>query len=114
VLTSFWLVLVPVTFALLAFLAFARPRRLGMLQSSIPELRASFAGFAVVVVLGFALNDSGVALPAMMFGVLDATLVYLAARTRHGIAEPDPTAIELAHLVDRDAVAPAQAPRRSY
>ena len=114
VLTSFWLVLVPVTFALLAFLAFARPRRLGMLQSSIPELRASFAGFAVVVVLGFALNDSGVALPAMMFGVLDATLVYLAARRRHGIAEPDPTAIELAHLVDRGAVASAQAPRRSY
>ena len=33
--------------------------------------------FLVVAVLGFALNDSGIAIPGMMFAVFESTLVVL-------------------------------------
>jgi hypothetical protein len=116
VLTSMWVVLVPVTFTFLAVLVFVRPHRFELLQTRIPELRAALAGLAVVVVLGFAFNDSGIAVPGMMFGVTDAALVYLVARTadRRRLLEPDPTAAELAELTGDGSVASVQAHDRPY
>jgi NAD/NADP transhydrogenase beta subunit len=35
----------------------------------------------VAGVLGFALNDSGIAVPGMMLGVVGASLAYLLVRT---------------------------------
>jgi hypothetical protein len=36
---------------------------------------------AVVGFLGFAFNDSGIAVPGVMLGVINASLVYLTVRT---------------------------------
>src|SRR5207248_244029 len=51
----------------------ARPaagdRRLGA------ELRASYVGFAIVATLGFAANDSGIAIPGMMLSVFTPVIV---------------------------------------
>jgi hypothetical protein len=80
VITSVWLYLVIAALVFVAFLVFGRTRRIARLRAAIPELDASFAGLAVLAVLGFALNDSGIAVPGMMLGILTATLVYLVAR----------------------------------
>ncbi len=104
-LTSIWVVLVPFTFALLLWLAFVRPGHLRALRSEVPELVAVGAGLVVLVPLGFALNDSGIAIPGMMFGVVDAALVYLLARTP--AVETDPTAAELEALTAPARLEPA-------
>jgi hypothetical protein len=76
--TSVWVPLVPAVLAFLAWLAWGRSLRLELLRARAPELRPAFVGVLVAAVLGFALNDSGIAVPAMMLGVLNPVLVYLA------------------------------------
>ena len=76
--TSIWVPLVPSVLAFLAWLAWGRSTRLEMLRTRAPELRPALVGVLVAAVLGFALNDSGIAVPAMMLGVLNPVLVYLA------------------------------------
>ncbi|MCC6340369.1 MAG: hypothetical protein IT197_10395 [Acidimicrobiia bacterium] len=77
---SVWTLMLPVVFLFLAYLVYRAPGRLRTLQDRIPELRAALAGLLVVGVLGFALNDSGISIPAIMLGVLDGVLVFLLAR----------------------------------
>jgi len=77
---SVWTLMLPVVFLFLAYLVYRAPGRLRTLQERIPELRAALAGLLVVGVLGFALNDSGISIPAIMLGVLDGVLVFLLAR----------------------------------
>lgn len=74
---SVWTLMVPAVFAFIAYLVYRAPGRLGILRERVPELRASLAGLMVVGVLGFALNDSGITIPGMMLGILNAVLVYL-------------------------------------
>jgi hypothetical protein len=62
---------------LVAYLWFAPPRPLRTLAARIPTAPATAVGFAVVALLGFLLNDSGVTIPGMMFAVLEATIVVL-------------------------------------
>ena len=57
---------------------------------SIPE---SLGGLLVVGVLGFALNDSGIAVPGVMIGVVNAALVYLAVRGLPPTAPDEPSAV---------------------
>jgi hypothetical protein len=59
-------------------LAWGSSARLEVLRTRAPEMRPAFVGVLVAAVLGFALNDSGIAVPAMMLGVLNPVLVYLA------------------------------------
>jgi hypothetical protein len=75
--TSIWVPLVPSVLAFLAWLAWGSSARLEVLRTRAPELRPAFVGVLVAAVLGFALNDSGIAVPAMMLGVLNPVLVYL-------------------------------------
>lgn len=77
---SVWTLLVPAVLAFLAYLVYRSPSALGEIQRRVPELRVALAGILVAGVLGFALNDSGIAIPGMMLGVLNPVLVYLAAR----------------------------------
>ena len=56
------------------------PGRLRGVTERIPPLRASLAGIAVVAGLGFALNDSGIAIPGVMLGVLTPVLVVVTIR----------------------------------
>jgi hypothetical protein len=75
--TSVWVPLVPSVLAFLAWLAWGSSARLELLRTRAPELRPAFVGVMVAALLGFALNDSGIAVPAMMLGVLNPVLVYL-------------------------------------
>jgi hypothetical protein len=72
-----WLPLVPASLAFVAFVSFGPRAALRRLGSGMPQLGPAVAGVLVVAALGFALNDSGVAVPAMMLGVLTPTLVHL-------------------------------------
>jgi hypothetical protein len=62
---------------LVAYLWFIAPRSLRPLVRVISTATATTIAFLVVAVLGFALNDSGIAIPGMMFAVFESTLVVL-------------------------------------
>jgi hypothetical protein len=80
--TSVWGLVVPVALAFLVYLTWRAPTRLGELTAQMPELRAGILGALILGALGFALNDSGIAVPSVMLGVLDAVLVVLVVRRR--------------------------------
>jgi hypothetical protein len=77
---SVWSLMVPVVFASIAIVFWRSPGRLRTIQERIPEERAAVAGLLVAMLLGFALNDSGIAVPGMMLGVVSASLVHLMFR----------------------------------
>jgi hypothetical protein len=72
-----WLPLVPAGLAFVVFVSFGPRAALRGLGTRMPQLGPAVAGVLVVGALGFALNDSGVAIPAMMLGVLTPALVHL-------------------------------------
>ena len=82
---SIWTLLIPVLFVLLGFLLYRAPGRLRDVKRAIPEIHATLVGFGVLAVLGFALNDSGIAIPGVMLGVANTVLVFLCVR----IPEPE-------------------------
>jgi hypothetical protein len=79
--SSIWTWLVPVALGFLTFLALRRTGYLYRLQRRVPGVRPCLFGALVVGVLGFALNDSGVAVPAMMFGVVLPWITWLLLTT---------------------------------
>ena len=95
---SIWTLLLPVLFVLLGVFLYRAPGRLREVQQAIPELRATLVAFGVLAVLGFALNDSGIAIPGVMLGVANAVLVYLCVRV------PAPTSIDLREVPDEEFV----------
>lgn len=78
--SSVWTLMLPVVFAFVAYLFWRAPWRLHVIQETIPQERAVLAGLITAMVLGFALNDSGIAVPGMMLGVANAALVHLVLR----------------------------------
>jgi hypothetical protein len=76
---SVWRLLVPVVALLLVYLMTRSPVRLRDLVTRIPELRAALLGLAVLALLGYALNDSGIAVPGVIASVVNAVLVALLA-----------------------------------
>jgi hypothetical protein len=75
--SSTWRILVPIALVFLAYLAFAGTRPLRRLLERVPELARVMPGFAVLLVLGYALNDTGIMVPALMLGVLVPVVVAL-------------------------------------
>jgi hypothetical protein len=67
-------------FVFVGYLFWRAPWRLHTIQETIPQERAALAGLITAMVLGFALNDSGIAVPGMMLGVANAALVHLVLR----------------------------------
>jgi hypothetical protein len=99
--TSQWLIIVVLVLAFLAYL-FARHReRLAGIVQRVPEMRAAFIGFAMLSVLGFALNDSGIAIPGLMLAVLNAAIITLFLALRSPAPPPTDTA---ASIPDREPV----------
>ena len=88
--TSIWIPLVPSVLAFLAWLAYGSSPRLEAIRHRAPEMRPAFVGLLVAAVLGMALNDSGIAVPAMMLGVLNPVVVRLALRTDERDLSPAP------------------------
>lgn len=86
--TSIWLIIVMVVLAFLAYL-FARHReRLRGIVQRVPEMRAVFIGFTILAVLGFAVNDSGIAIPGVMLAVLNPVLISLFVTPRRQAPSP--------------------------
>lgn len=78
--SSIWTLTIPFALGLMVFLARRDRGVLRDLQEEVPGIRPMLAGGLLVAVLGFALNDSGVAVPAMMFAVLLPYLTYVLLR----------------------------------
>jgi hypothetical protein len=72
--------LLPVVYAATAYFVYRSLGPLRVVRHRIPELTAALAGLGIVAVLGTLLNDSGIAITGMMFGVAVPTLVFLTAR----------------------------------
>ena len=90
--SSVWTWLVPVCLAFVTFLLLRRTGYLHRLQRRVPGVRACLLGSLIVGILGFALNDSGVAIPAMMFGIVLPWVTWLLLRTEADPpSEPDST-----------------------
>lgn len=88
--TSAWRSMLVIGLLFAAYLWWrARPRGRALV-ATVPELRASLVGFGVLAVMGYALNDSGVAIPAVMLYVFVAVMVGLLIRTEL----PDPSTPE--------------------
>ncbi len=71
----------PVVALLVWYLWRVRGGRIRPLYRSVPVVRQTMLALAVVAVLGYALNDSGVAIPAVMAVVFECALVYVALTT---------------------------------
>ncbi|HKA03918.1 MAG TPA: hypothetical protein VKD67_06295, partial [Acidimicrobiales bacterium] len=72
-----------VVLALIGALAVVAVRRRGLVadvQAKAPGLRACLLGSLVLAVLGFVSNDSGIAVPAMMIGVVVPWLILVTLR----------------------------------
>ncbi len=78
--SSIWTWTIPFALGFLVYLARRQRGFLRDLQEEVPGIRSMLAGGLLVAVLGFALNDSGVAVPAMMFAVLLPYLTYVLLR----------------------------------
>ena len=76
--SSVWTAMVPIALGFILYLLWRAPGNLRAIRNTIDE---SLPGLAVVGFLGFAFNDSGIAVPGVMLGVVNASLVYLTVRT---------------------------------
>jgi hypothetical protein len=79
--SSIWTWIIPVAILFFGFLVWRRTGLLRSLEERLPGLRACLVGALVAGFLGFALNDSGVAVPAMMLAVVLPYVTYLVVRT---------------------------------
>jgi hypothetical protein len=78
--SSIWTLMLPLVFAFVAFLFWWAPWRLRTISNRVPQERAAVGGLITAMVLGFALNDSGISVPGMMLGVVNASLINLLLR----------------------------------
>jgi hypothetical protein len=85
---SVWRFVLPPVLLFVGILAWKAPGRLRDLGRALPEFRAALPGLLVAGVLGYALNDSGMAVPGMMLAALVPGVVYLLVRVEP--AEPIP------------------------
>ena len=85
--SSVWALMLPVAVVLVLFLLYRPPWPLRRAVDELPTLHAAFVGLSVAATLGFALNDSGIAVPGMMLAIIVPAAVYLSlppnARLRH-------------------------------
>lgn len=78
--SSVWLVMVPGALAFVAYLLWRRPRFVEVVEERIPTFNIVLGGLLITGALGFALNDSGIAVPGMVLGVLNPVLVHMSMR----------------------------------
>jgi hypothetical protein len=78
--SSVWGFVLPITLAFALWLVLRARYRLRAVVDAVPEIRIAGVGLAIVAVLGWALNDSGIAIPGVMLTIAIATLVWLLVR----------------------------------
>jgi ascorbate-specific PTS system EIIC-type component UlaA len=86
--TSSWGLLLLIFVVLLVWLRRRAPERLSALSERFPEWRPTWISFTVLAFLGYACNDSGIAVPGVMLAILVPALVYLLVWTSDGDATP--------------------------
>ena len=64
------------------------PERFAALELRLPALRAGLIGLVAAAVLGYALNDSGIAIPGVMLSVFMPAMAFLLIRTPEPQPEP--------------------------
>jgi hypothetical protein len=79
--SSVWTWVIPIAIAFLSFLVWRRPGSLRAVEERVPGLRAGLIGSLVAAIVGFALNDSGIAVPAMMLAVVLPYVAFLIVET---------------------------------
>jgi hypothetical protein len=92
--------LLPVVYVGAAYLVWRSPEPLRTVRERVPPLTATLVGFGIVALLGTLLNDSGVTITGVMFGVFvpvmfvlttrfcePASLTYRNGRTRTQVGE---------------------------
>lgn len=77
---SVWGFMLVITLVLVVWLVRRAPARLEALRDAVPDARSGLIGFAVLGVLGYALNDSGIAIPGVMLVILLGSAVWLLTR----------------------------------
>ncbi len=82
---SVWTLMLPLVVAFVAFLFWWAPWRLATIRERIPQQQAAIGGLITAMVLGFALNDSGISVPGMMLGVANAAFINLLLRVDDGL-----------------------------
>ncbi len=71
---SAWMVLIPIAAAVVVYLLWHAPARVQPIREA---LSVCLPGLVIVALLGFILNDSGIAVPGLMLGVINASVVYI-------------------------------------
>ena len=71
--------LIPIGVAFLAYLWWTRSAHVRELVATTPVIVHTLVAFALTAVLGYALNDSGIAIPALMVLVLECAAAFLVA-----------------------------------
>ena len=84
-----WVVLIVAALALLAWLWWGPTRASHQPRNVSPAVRATVAGLATLMVLGYVFKDSGIAVPALMLGVTIAVLAFVVPDPTHDTAAPD-------------------------
>ena len=77
---SIWMLMVPGVAILLIWLVRRAPDRLPAIERALPATRASLIGFTVLAALGYAVNDSGIAIPGVMLVILLGCVAWLLVR----------------------------------
>ncbi len=75
---SAWMALIPLLIAAVVYLLWHAPARVQPIRDT---LSGCVPGLALVALLGFMLNDSGIAVPGLMLGVVNASVVYVTVVT---------------------------------
>jgi hypothetical protein len=86
--SSVWTILTPLAIGLFLYLLWRTPGRLAVVRERLPHYGALVLSFTVLATLGFALNDSGIAVPGVMLSVVNASLVYLLATFESPVLDP--------------------------
>lgn len=87
--TSIWGIMLPIALLLLLWLVRRAPERAGAIRNAVPGARVALIAFGVLAVLGYAFNDSGIAIPGAMLVVLVGAIVWLLASVEPA-PEPKP------------------------
>jgi hypothetical protein len=77
---SIWAIMLPLVLAGIGYLIYRAPGRMRGIHERLPQLFAALVGLAIVVTLGTALNDSGIAIAGVMFGVMTPVLIVVTVR----------------------------------
>jgi hypothetical protein len=77
---SQWTIMGPIVLVFLIYIVWQSPGGVRGLTGRIPPLRPTLVALVVLAVLGFALNDSGVPIPAIMFGIAAPVLIFTLLR----------------------------------